>query len=560
MSKKRDIVPVLNYRRMAAPYSATSRLDGSRSNAFLRSYIATRQYLKPPSAIPGPGRREDFSYDDEKKLWKDALDNKLPESATVLLKDFKLLEWIPQSPGLYHTEEAAMHILEARGDMIEGTHYFNPRGKEHMVNGGVGCLRLLAKNVGGEQLKFLSATTSGSAHAGFVVALKENTYREAGKIIKKKGMLFCRSLSGKVRFLPRDSPQLFEYRAGIPRMYIVADTFEPADSYSPARNELDVTAAVTFKGKVSGRTGNYWTFSHFDPSRQETLTGCVKWIENDYVRALYSGQVLTDFDEEVTHFADTVLSVRSLMSGPARADTRTESVYELGTTFRVPGELQDEILRLARFVTDERKVRMLFLSANPQGTQPLDLIEECNSVSDMLAAAEHGSLFDFEQRHNASVSALDAYLLRYKPQILHFAGHGTKSGIIVFQDSKKAKEHASIKILSDLFRIWNSDKSVRGQDRIRLVCLNACYSERQARVISESVDCVVGMSAEVSDEAAKAFAGIFYSAVGNGKSVRTAFDLGRNKVARLGIAEEGAPKLLHRPEVDPSAVFLVPFN
>lgn len=205
----------------------------------------------------------------------------------------------------------------------------------------------------------------------------------------------------------------------------------------------------------------------------------------------------------------------------------------------------------------QEKVRMLFVSANPGDTHPLELIKECNNVRDRLISTEYGDQLDFDQRHEISVSELDKILLDYKPQLLHFSGHGTSEGIIIFEDSGRQSEGASIKALSDLFGIVNSDRSVSEKNRIKLVFLNACYSEKQAKAISQYVDCVVGMSTSVTDDAARIFAESFYQAIGYGKSIKTAFDLGCNKVSRLNIPEEHTPKLLHRPQLDPSTIYLI---
>jgi predicted transcriptional regulator len=204
---------------------------------------------------------------------------------------------------------------------------------------------------------------------------------------------------------------------------------------------------------------------------------------------------------------------------------------------------------------ERQKVRILFVSANPRDTDTLELIKECNNVRDRLISTEYGDQFDFDQRHEVSVSEIDRYLLDYKPQVLHFSGHGSSDGI-VFQDSDKEVERTSIRALSDLFRIVNEDESMTDDTRVRLVFLSACYSQKQAETISKHVDCVIGMSAAVTDEAARVFAESFYQAIGFGKSIKTAFDLGCNKVARLNISEAHTPKLLNRQGIDPSSIYL----
>jgi len=92
---------------------------------------------------------------------------------------------------------------------------------------------------------------------------------------------------------------------------------------------------------------------------------------------------------------------------------------------------------------------------------------------------------------------------------------------------------------------------------IRLVVLNACYSEVQAKAIAEVVDCVVGMKKEIGDEAAIIFAEYFYSALGYGRSVKQAFEQGKVALILESIPEGDVPVLIVRKGIDPADVMLV---
>ncbi len=95
------------------------------------------------------------------------------------------------------------------------------------------------------------------------------------------------------------------------------------------------------------------------------------------------------------------------------------------------------------------------------------------------------------------------------------------------------------------------------KDNIRLVVLNACYSEVQANAISEVIDCVVGMKSQIGDQAAITFAEYFYSAIGYGRSVKEAFEQGKAALMLESITEENIPVLIIKPGIDPSGVMLV---
>jgi hypothetical protein len=91
---------------------------------------------------------------------------------------------------------------------------------------------------------------------------------------------------------------------------------------------------------------------------------------------------------------------------------------------------------------------------------------------------------------------------------------------------------------------------------IRCVVLSACYADRQAELIAEHVDVVIGVSGIISEAAAIEFAAGFYEALGYGRSALTAFELGAVQVGLRDQNGEKAITMKVRPGVDPSQVFL----
>ena len=167
----------------------------------------------------------------------------------------------------------------------------------------------------------------------------------------------------------------------------------------------------------------------------------------------------------------------------------------------------------------ERPIRILFLAANPIDTQPLRLDEEMRAIDRALREAEFRDRFEVKQQWAVRIGDLQEALLRHRPDIVHFSGHGTASSEIVLQDESGTGQVVPQDALSRLFSVL--------RDNIRCVVLNACYSEPQAQAIADHIDSVVGMTNAVGDDAAIEFATAFYRALGYGRDVQTAFDLGR---------------------------------
>lgn len=152
-----------------------------------------------------------------------------------------------------------------------------------------------------------------------------------------------------------------------------------------------------------------------------------------------------------------------------------------------------------------------------------------------------------EQEWAVRAMDLQGHLLRHRPHIVHFSGHGTKCGEIILEDNTGNRCPVSPAALKTTFATL--------KDNIRCVLLNSCYSEAQAKGISESKDCVIGMSRSIGDDSAIAFAASFYQALAYGRSVKEAFDLGCSQV-HLESGDPSIPRLLLGDGVDATTMIL----
>lgn len=183
-----------------------------------------------------------------------------------------------------------------------------------------------------------------------------------------------------------------------------------------------------------------------------------------------------------------------------------------------------------------RPTRILFLAANPTNSTKLRLDEEIRAVDLALRLTEFRDKFEIKQHWAVRVSDIQSYLLRHKPDIVHFSGHGNNSSEIILEDNVGKSHSVSVRALSQIFSLL--------KDNIQCVVLNACYSEQQAQAIAKYIDCVVGMSTAIGDKAAISFATAFYQALGYGKDVKTAFGLGCAQIDLENLNEQDTPKLL----------------
>jgi pSer/pThr/pTyr-binding forkhead associated (FHA) protein len=83
------------------------------------------------------------------------------------------------------------------------------------------------------------------------------------------------------------------------------------------------------------------------------------------------------------------------------------------------------------------------------------------------------------------------------------------------------------------------------------------HTESQASALAREIDCVIGMTSAVGDQAARVFSVAFYQALAYGRSVRTAFDLGKAKLAAHGLPDQDLPRLHVRAGVEVAALILM---
>jgi CHAT domain len=165
---------------------------------------------------------------------------------------------------------------------------------------------------------------------------------------------------------------------------------------------------------------------------------------------------------------------------------------------------------------------ILVLSANPEGTDVLDLGREVLDIRKSLDRSKLQAEFKLEHRSAVEWKDFRRAIEDLQPEIVHFSGHGTgKKGILVLDEDGQSRA-----VTADaLMRMFKQFPSVE------CVVLNACYSEEQAIEIHRHVPYVVGMSLAIGDRAAREFAEAFYDGLFAGRGYRDAYEMGLSGMA-----------------------------
>jgi hypothetical protein len=196
------------------------------------------------------------------------------------------------------------------------------------------------------------------------------------------------------------------------------------------------------------------------------------------------------------------------------------------------------------------KIRILFMSANPTQTGRIRVDEEAREIGEMIEKSLRRD--DFELIHQPAFRPGDLphLLMKHRPHIVHFSGHGSATKEIVAEGAGGRSKRIRTAALVELFKVHGED--------VRVVVLNACLTQPAAQALTEVVDYAIGIKKFIGDQAAVKFAGAFYLALGNGNPIPKAFASAKASLNIQSVRQQGGAVLLLREGVDQSAPFPPP--
>jgi hypothetical protein len=262
-------------------------------------------------------------------FWTDSLSGRHREGQHIKLQGFHLTEWTPYSPGRYYTPQAAEARHRARSIVSWTNNEYLPLGKENMMLGGVGSIRLRGRTIDGRQYYFLGASSTGISHQGVPLIVPESEYSKVVNTMIDYGGCYAH-VTGSLRVMPPEL-SLISFSNNVPKYFVLAQDIEPIAPSSA--NILLVTVAVMYSGSYydhyqghgeSFELGEYstklrksWTFCSFNPaSGSQAITAAAEWLQHYAGR--YTGNsrdpILSDFDEHYQHFDNPIeFPIRSII-------------------------------------------------------------------------------------------------------------------------------------------------------------------------------------------------------------------------------------------------------
>ena len=257
-------------------------------------------------------------YSDNVEFWNNALAGRLPEGKRVNLKSFFVTAWVPTSPGLYFTPKAAEARELACQYYSEDKDEYLPLGKDVMVLGGVGSVRLKSRFVRDDRCHFLSASSTGVSHEGIPLVIEHSRF--AGLDLMNDAGGFNAHIQGTLWSLPEEI-KLIRWAGGVPKYYLFVDRLDverPCDPeetlatvavmYPTSRAPYVAGDAGTHLGQYCNLLAKGWTFCSFDPSGGlEVVRDAAGWLKGYVGRYVdVNAPLVSDFDELYDHFSNPI--------------------------------------------------------------------------------------------------------------------------------------------------------------------------------------------------------------------------------------------------------------
>jgi hypothetical protein len=159
--------------------------------------------------------------------------------------------------------------------------------------------------------------------------------------------------------------------------------------------------------------------------------------------------------------------------------------------------------------------RVLGLFADPPGPGASGRLRLDQEARILREIADRGGI-DLIDRHAVRPEDVIYALFNDKPDILHFAGHGGRNGLMLLENERGRGTPV---------KATDVAKAVRGTSRILdCVVLNSCFTADNAAEFRGATHAVAGSTSRLPDDCALSFARGFYTAIAAGSIAENAFN------------------------------------
>ena len=290
-------------------------------------------------------------------------------------------------------------------------------------------------------------------------------------------------------------------------------------------------------------------------------------IERENKKKSDAEKKITEYDKKIANKEKELLKEEKKLS-KAKEDEykqieqqRKMTIDSLSLDLSIQKEKQNKLIReVDKLKEAKEKINILFIASNPdiefvdddgntKQKQKLKLEKEAREIHESIQKSLKRDSISFETRWATRVTDLIQFVNEVNPTILHFSGHGTSDGKLVFQDNNDKPKLLSMDALVELINA--------SSDNLRLVVLNNCFSSIISEKIVDNIEASIGMNNSIGDQAAIVFSSQLYSSIGFGLSLEKAFQQAIVALKLYEIPEEQTPQLYISEGIKANDIYLV---
>ncbi len=279
---------------------------------------------------------------------------------------------------------------------------------------------------------------------------------------------------------------------------------------------------------------------------------------------------ITEYDKKITNKENELLKEEQKLNKAKEMEyqkleqQRKMTIDSLSMDLSVQKSTQNELIKEVKKLKEAKdKINILFIASNPDieftdddgntiQQQKLKLEKEAREIHESIQKSLKRDSISFETRWAARVTDLIQFINEVNPTILHFSGHGTSDGKLVFQDNNDKPKLLNMETLVELINA--------SSDSLRLVVLNNCYSSLISEKIIDNIEASIGMNNSIGDDAAIVFASQLYSSIGFGLSLEKSYQQAIVALKLYDIPEDETPKLFVSDGIEAKEIYLVTKN
>lgn len=180
------------------------------------------------------------------------------------------------------------------------------------------------------------------------------------------------------------------------------------------------------------------------------------------------------------------------------------------------------------------KLKVLFLAADPfRQDARRELDDGMRAIERAVRRGQARDTLQFKAHYATGARGVQDALRRHQPRIVHFIGDGDAPAGICLGDEHGRPQPVGKGALRELLGVV--------VDPVRVVVLDGADPLATVQALSEVADYTIGTNGRMSDGSAVEFAEAFYSALGLGRTVLAAFELGLGQRMMNGSPGAGTP-------------------